>query len=447
MWMTIYRARWHPLWKVTPMSGQWQTESMLSPFRVLDLTDEKGFYCGKVLGDLGADVIKIEPPGGDPARNIGPFYNDIPHPERSLYWWAYNTSKRGITLDIETADGQEIFKKLVKTGDIVLESFPPGFMENLGLGYPALSEMNPRIVVTSITPFGQTGPYRDYKAPDIVGCSMGGQAYLTGDAERPPCRISFPQAYLLASIHAATGALAALRYRGLSGEGQHVDVSMQEAVVWTLQGAVQYWDLMKYNMVRTGLSRSYYIGPRYPTRVMRFGYACRDGHVAFMVGGGLLAAISMPAMTKWMAEEGMLGALEPMKNWGYDEWLVRDVISMSRKEIDAEEDSLARFFATKTKAELYGQALKRRIILYPGNTTKEVAEDVQLKEREFYVEVEHPELGETVTYVGAPYRMTETAWGIWRRAPVIGEHNVEIYEGELGLSREQMRLLKESNVI
>ena len=123
--------------EVTPMSGQWQTESMLSPFRVLDLTDEKGFYCGKVLGDLGADVIKIEPPGGDPARNIGPFYNDIPHPERSLYWWAYNTSKRGITLDIETADGQEIFKKLVKTGDIVLESFPPGFMENLGLGYPA----------------------------------------------------------------------------------------------------------------------------------------------------------------------------------------------------------------------------------------------------------------------------------------------------------------------
>jgi len=315
------------------------------------------------------------------------------------------------------------------------------------LGYQTLSKMHPGVIVTSITPFGQTGPYSRYKAPDIVSCSMGGQAYLTGDIERPPCRVSFPQAYLLSSIHAVMGTLIALRHRGLSGEGQHVDVSIQEAVVWTLQGTVQYWDLMKYNTVRAGLSRSYFIGPRYPTRVMRFGYPCKDGYVAFMVGGGLLAAISMPAMVKWMAEEEMLGAFEPMKDWGYDEWLVRDVISMSREETDAEEDTLARFFATKTKAELYEEALKRRIILYPSNTARELADDMQLREREFYVNIEHPELSETVTYVGAPYKMTETVWRIWRRAPLIGEHNVEIYRGELGFTRDEMRLLSESSVI
>ncbi|MDG7041734.1 MAG: CoA transferase [Nitrososphaerota archaeon] len=421
--------------------------TMLSPFRVLDLTDEKGFYCGKVLGDLGADVIKIERPGGDPARNIGPFYKDMAHPEKSLYWWAYNTSKRGITLNIESSDGHEIFKKLVKTADIVIESFPPGYMDRLGLGYSVLSEIQPRLVMTSITPFGQTGPYRDYKSPDIVACCLGGQTYVTGDADRPPCRISFPQAYLHAGLHASGGTLAALRYRELSGEGQYVDVSMQEAVVWTLQGLVQYWDLLKHNMVRTGISRSYYIGPRYPTRVMRFGYPCKDGHVAFMVAGGLLAAVSMPGMVKWLDEEGMLGAFEPMKGWGYDEWLMRDPLSMSWEQINAEEATLARFFGTKTRAELYEQAQKRRIILYPTNTAEDLAENVQLRERQFYVEVKHPELGGTVTYVGAPYKTTESPWRISRRAPLIGEHNEEIYGIELGFSQEEMRLLKEAGVI
>ena len=430
------------------MSEHREAETMLGPFRVLDLTDDKGFYCGKVIADLGADVIKIERPGGDPSRNIGPFYKNIPDPKKSLYWWAYNTSKMGITLDIETADGHEIFKRLVETADVVIESFPPVYMENLGLGYSALCEINPGLVVTSITPFGQTGPYKDYKAPDIVGCCLGGQAYVTGDEDRPPCRISFPQAYLHAGSYAASGTLAALRYRELSGEGQYVDVSMQEAVIWTLMTVVQYWDLMKYNMVRAGIWRRYYIGPSHPIMPSRIAYACRDGEVGFQVGGGLMAAISMPAMVGWMAEEGMpLGAFEPMRDWGYDDWLMRDPTSMSLEEVDAEENSLLKFFATKTRAEIYEQALKRGIMLFPSNTTKDLAENLQLKEREFYVEVEHPELDETITYVGAPYKITETTWMISRRAPLIGEHNQEIYEEELGFSKEEMRLLKEARVI
>ena len=135
---------------------------MLSSYRVLDLTNEKGFLCGKALGDFGADVIKVEKPGGEPDRNKAPFFHDEADPEKSLYWFAFNANKRSITLDIETADGREIFKKLVKTADVVVESFKPGYMDKIGLGYSVLSEVNPRIILTSISGFGQKGPYRDF---------------------------------------------------------------------------------------------------------------------------------------------------------------------------------------------------------------------------------------------------------------------------------------------
>jgi crotonobetainyl-CoA:carnitine CoA-transferase CaiB-like acyl-CoA transferase len=188
-------------------------DSLLSPFRALDLTDEKGFLCGRILGDLGADVIKIEKPGGDPARDIGPFYHDIPDPEKSLFWFAFNANKRGITLDIENPDGQEIFKQLVKSADFAIESFPPGYMDSLGLGYLALSEINPKIILTSITPFGQTGPYKDYKASDLIAMAMGGQMYLCGDPDRPPVRVSFPQAYCHAGAQGAMGTMIAHIHR------------------------------------------------------------------------------------------------------------------------------------------------------------------------------------------------------------------------------------------
>ena len=150
------------------MKSQEKTGYILAPYRVLDLSDEKGFLCGKILGDLGADVIKIERPGGDPARKMGPFYNNEPDPEKSLYWFAYNNNKRSITLNIETADGREIFKNLTKTADIAIETFSPGHMNGIGLGYEALSQINDKIIMTSITPFGQeAGPYTHYKASDI----------------------------------------------------------------------------------------------------------------------------------------------------------------------------------------------------------------------------------------------------------------------------------------
>ena len=216
------------------MAKNTKNEAMLSLYRVLDLTDEKGLFCGKLLGDLGADVIKIERPGGNPARNIGPFYHDEPQSEKSLFWWAFNTSKRGITLDIENAEGQENFKKLVDTADFIIESFPPGYLAKLGLDYPALQQINPGIIMVSISPFGQTGPYKDFKGPDIVVWAMGGHMYPFGDADRPPVRISHhSQAYLHAGVEAAVGAMMALYHRQMTGQGQQVDLSIQDTIAWT----------------------------------------------------------------------------------------------------------------------------------------------------------------------------------------------------------------------
>ena len=168
---------------------------LLAPYRVLDLTDGRGLLCGKMLADLGADVVQVEPPGGSPARNVGPFYHDTPGAERSLFWWAYCTNKRGITLDIATDDGAALLRRLVANADFLIESGDPGRMASLGLGYPDLQAINPRLVMVSITAFGQDGPYADYQASDIVGMALGGFMHLTGDGDRPPLRVSMPQFY------------------------------------------------------------------------------------------------------------------------------------------------------------------------------------------------------------------------------------------------------------
>ncbi len=424
------------------MKRRQKREGLLSDYRILDLTDHKGIYCGKVLADLGADVIKVEKPGGDATRNIGPFYKDIAHLEKSLYWWAYNTSKRGITLNIEIADGKDILQRLVKTADVVVESFPSGYLDGLGLGYSALSEINPGIIMTSVTPFGQTGPYKDWKADDLVGWAIAGQAYVTGDDDRPPCQISFPHCYLVTGAHAASATLAAIYYRELSGEGQRVDVSMQESVLWTTLMLVQFWDMMKLNLFRAGSRRS--MG----TALFRLAFPCKDGHVGFLIAGGQLASISMPPLIKWMAEEKMLGALEDKKDWGPKDWTQKvDAMALTQEVVDAWEDSILKFFANKTKSEIYEKAREEGMIIYPVSTTKDLAENAQLKARDFYVEVKHPELGEEITYLGAPYKIPEAPWRISRRAPLVGEHNQEIYEGELGLSQDEMRLLKGAGVI
>ncbi len=191
--------------------------TMLSPYRVLDLTTERGLLCGQMLGDLGADVIKVEPPGGSPARMIPPFVGDEPHRDRSLYWWAYNRNKRSITVDLEHPDGREIVFDLVRRADFLIESFNPGYMDSLGLDYAALGGLNPKLIYVSITPFGQDGPKASYADSDLIVMAAGGPQVLTGDDDRPPVRLSVPQGYLHASGDAAVGAMLAHHERVRSG--------------------------------------------------------------------------------------------------------------------------------------------------------------------------------------------------------------------------------------
>ena len=408
---------------------------MLSPYRVLDLTDEKGLLCGKILGDLGADVIKIERPGGDPARSIGPFYHDEPDPEKSLFWFALNTSKRGITLNIETADGQKIFKKLVKNADFVIESFPPGYLDKLGLDYKALEKINPGVILVSITPFGQTGPYKDYKTSDIVAWALGGYLAPFGDSDRPPVRISHhSQAYLHAGADGAMGALTALYHRGSAGEGQQVDVSIMDAVAQCTENLAGVRGVGK-RFRKPG-------GEMSPgaNHIARKAYRCKDGWLSWAFG----SSRNSPGrpLIEWMDSEGM--ADDFLRNFDWDR---PDFPKTTQDEMDRMEKQAARFFLSHTKAELLDGAVKHGIMLYPVSTTADMLENPQLIARQFWVEVEHPELGVNITYPGPFGCASETPLGISRRAPLIGEHNREIYEKELGISKARLTILKKAGVI
>lgn len=410
---------------------------LLTSYKVLDLTNEQGFLCGRILADLGAEVTKIEKPGGDQARQVGPFLGRIPHPERSLYWFAYNANKMGITLDIETKDGQNILKRLVKAADIVIESFPPGYLDKIGSGYSVLSETNPQLIVTSITPFGQDGPYRDYKAPDIVGMAMGGSIYTTGYPDKPPVRISFPQAYLHAGAQAASATMLALYHRETTGEGQHVDVSMQQCVSLTLYNAVETWDLNRRNIKRSGGTL---IRPLTGLR-RRQTWACKDGYVSMLLFGGF-RAWSNRALLKWMDEEGMANKF--LLEFDWEGW---DIETTTQDIVDQIEEPIANFFMTHTKAELYKGAIEKRILLFPVNDAKDILEDEELAAREFWQEVYHPELDAKLKYPGFFIKSSEVSTNIRFRAPLIGEHNVEVYHEKLGIPMDELQSLAQNGVI
>ena len=212
--------------------------SVLSPYRVLDLTTERGLICGQMLADMGADVIKVEPVGGSSARGIGPFYQDAPHPDRSLYWWAYNRNKRAITLDLERDAGRDLLVRLVERADFLIESHNPGYMSRHHLGFADLSKINPALIYVSITPFGQDGPKASYADSDLIIMAASGPLILAGDADRAPVRLSIPQAYLHASADAAVAALAAHHERVRSALGQHIDVAAVQSVAMATQSNI-----------------------------------------------------------------------------------------------------------------------------------------------------------------------------------------------------------------
>ena len=376
----------------------------LSGYRVLDLCDAPGVLCTKILADLGADVIKVEPLVGNATRYRGPFYQEQTDPEKSLFFWYFHTNKRSVTLNLETVTGQALFQRLLTTADALVETFPPGYLDGLGLSFRHLRALHPRLVMTSITGFGSTGPYSHYKAPDLVGLAMGGLAYLCGEPDGPPAPPGGLQGYHLAALNGAVGTLIALWHRDTTGQGQHVDVSMQAAVANALETTHQTYDFNREIRTRWGHRRegAAYILP------------CQDGYVALLCAGkfGWLRLIA------WLTAEGAVGGLA-------DERLADDVY---RFEHDAEvHAALQAFFATKPKQQAYTEAQHYRVPLAPVQTARDLVESPQLQARQFFVEVEHPELGTTLRYPGAPYALSATPWLLRRRPPRLGEHNAEIF--------------------
>jgi crotonobetainyl-CoA:carnitine CoA-transferase CaiB-like acyl-CoA transferase len=414
-----------------------QRTTLLEGCRALDLTDDKGFLCGKILADLGVDVIKIEPPGGESSRRIGPFWHDIPDPEKSLYWFAYNSNKRGITLNLETSDGREIFKTLAKKSDFIIESFKPGFLDAIGLGFPVLSGLNKGIILTSITPFGQTGPYKDYEGNDLVVMGMSGQLYLTGDADRPPVNIGIPQACLHAGADAGVGSMIAYYHKQHTGEGQHVDVSMQQSAAWFMAQTIPYYEMSGVVLTRMGTFRT---GSSSGT-IQRQVWPCKDGFVFFFMLGGAQGAKTGRALTKWMEEMSMSNDFLSSFVWEKLDIALAPQDLMNRLSAPIEA-----FFRTRTKKEVLDAAMARNISICPLFSMEDQVKDPHLAARAYWVQMEHPELNEAISYPRQFVRSSECEAVTRFRAPLIGEHNSEIY-GEIGLSGSQLVVLKEAGVI
>lgn len=414
----------------------------LAPYRVLDLTGAIGALCGRVLAGLGAEVIKVERPGGDPARAHGPYLGGAPHPHRSLSWIYNNAGKRGVTLDLQRDEGRALLRRLVACADFLVESFPPGYLETLDLGYDALAAIQPGLVMVRVSPFGQSGPYRDYQATDLVAWAMGGHMQLAGDADRPPVRVSAPHVEMLAGAHAAAGAMTAHYARQRSGRGQQVDIAMQECVTWTLMIAAQQWDIARVNPRRGGAVRrlTRADGSVLEHRVI---WPCQDGFVLWALGGGAQAGslASTRALVGWMASEGVENAPTEV------DWSRLSAVTMEQETYDGLAAPFLAFFARHTKRELFEGGIERSIQLAPINELPDVAASPQLEARGYWTDVAYPYLDATLRFPGPPVKLSATPWRAPCPAPLPGEHNSEVYGELLGLGAAELDRLADAGVI
>ncbi len=414
------------------------TDSLLSGYRALDLTDEKGFICGKLLAALGVEVIKIERPGGDPSRMIPPYLDNDPDMGKSLYWLAFNTDKRSITLNIETARGKDLFKQLVSKSDFVIESFQPGYLDNLGLGYEAISRINPRIIYTSITPFGQKGPYAHYAGSELIASAMGGIAATTGDPDRAPLREGPDAIYYESNAAAAVGTAMAHYYREISGEGQQVDISMQEVPIKRTASNLVVWEFDKKIIPRAGTVRT--VGARSTHWI----WPCKDGYIFWSYMGGKPGSQGNRAISKWMDDEGMDNPLRAIKNWEEFDMAAQDV---SREVLEVQQNAIRKFFGRHTKKEILEGGVKRGLNACPVYNPADILENDQLKARGYWSEIKDSKSGRKMKYPGYFFKSSVTENFVRSEAPVMGEYNDHIYKQELNLSDTEIREMKLGGII
>jgi crotonobetainyl-CoA:carnitine CoA-transferase CaiB-like acyl-CoA transferase len=409
---------------MTPTASTDTADGARGPFaglRVLDLSWQiAGPYCTKLLADYGADVIKVERPGsGDPARHTPPFFHDQPDPEGSLLFLYLNTNKRGVTLNLAHATGRRLFLDLARTADVVVESFRPGVLDRLGIGWEVLSALNPRLILTSISNFGQTGPDRDLPASELVEYAVSGMMTISGRQDREPLKHGLSQGQYSAGVNAAYITAALTYTQALGAPGQWIDVSIQESLASELV-------MNEPNYAWMGAIQ----GRRPPSgdglnNIM----PCKDGHVVLQMGGA----------TKWSEIADLLGVPELHE----ERFATPQGRTRNAQELDR---LIAVGLAARTKHELFDEASKRRILIGIAQDPADLLNCPQLAARGYWVEVDHPTTG-PLPYAGEPVKMSATPWQQRRPAPLLGQHTDEVLGGELGLSAAELAELRAGAVI
>lgn len=397
-------------------------DQALSDVRVLDLSNNvAGAYCTRLLADYGADVIKIEPPfHGDPSRRTGPFPNDLPDPEKSGLFIHLNGNKRGITLDIASSAGGQILKDLVNRSDILVETFTPSYLPSLGLGYGDLESVNPKLVMTSITPFGQTGPYSNYKSTDVGVFAMSGRMYVHGLPDQAPLPYAPDVIWYQVGTTAAAATMGALFTSRVQGIGQQVDVSALEALIGNVDNRPLFY---AYTGVKTPRQR-------WPGGIPQGAYPCRDGYVVFGVGYDLYFRRLCDAMSRPDIYQ------DPR-------WATIQARTENAEEFEA---IFIGWLMEHSKGEVFQLCQAQRVMCAPVLSFEEMMQDPQLVARSFFAKTDHPKIGRLPT-TGAPFRMTRTPWQTGRPAPLLGEHNSTVLCDELGYSREEAARLRAHGVI
>ena len=395
-------------------------EGALAGVKVLDLSEDiAGSFCARLLADYGAETLKLEPPGGAALRRLGPFFQDDAHPEKSLLFLALNLNKRGATLNPETAAGREVLQQLLPQVDVVVESWRPGYLASLGLGYADLQAINPALTLTSITPFGQTGPYAHYRGEEIVSYAMGMIMSISGVQGREPLKHGGFQAQYEGGLFAAAATSMALLAREFSGVGEHVDVSITECVASTMMATQTIYPFMGGTQTRRRAEGSMFGHPM----------PCQDGWIIVQTGGGaawedLAAFFQCPELLETrFADRGQ------------------------RAENGAELDRIVvESIKERGKWELFPQAAAARMLFGLVQTPLELAECPQLESRDFYREIDHPVLGK-IKVPAELFKLSATPYQLNRAAPILGQHNREIYLDGLGYTAGQLAEWQELGVV
>jgi len=404
------------------MPGQTAQGGFLEGVRVLELADERGEFCGKLLAGLGAEVIKIEPPEGAPTRRIGPFVDDVEDPEGSLHFWHYNFGKYGITLDLDAADGQGTFRDLVASADVLLESCDPGHLSSIGLGYTDLRRVNPGLVMASITPFGQEGPYRDWHGSDLVHLAMGGVMMSTGYDptpegvyDVPPIAPQMWHSSHIVGSQTVDAILAALLYRAKTGRGQYIDSSIHSAVSANTGSDMPTWVFSGHDVMRQTA--------RYGNRRL-----VPEALATTKDGRHILAFVSAEFMIgrehrKWVEMLDKHGAADDLTEPKYE-----DLDYVMRSEVIRHFHAVARRWVSgyKFDRDIWREGQERRLHWAPIRKPEENLDDPHWRQRKTFARINHEELGREVDHISAPWLAETCPWRTGPRAPLLGEHNAEV---------------------